>query len=192
MRLLPPASTEPDGPAIPAFAPRAPLCVLLALVLLAATTSIASADSVAPGPAAFHRGDYARAARKLSPSAERGNARAFGRLGFRYEHGFGVPQNYDAAADLYCRGAEQGDPFAQAMLGLMYDKGHGVPEDFVLAYKWLNLAAARAGGRQREAYLRFRDAVASKLSRNEIVAGQKLALRWVAVRSVPEPRPTGR
>ena len=28
----------------------------------------------------------------------RGNARALGRLGFRYENGFGVPQNYAAAA----------------------------------------------------------------------------------------------
>jgi TPR repeat protein len=40
--------------------------------------------------------------------------------------------------------AVQGDPFAQAMLGLMYDKGHGVPQDFILAYKWLDLATARA------------------------------------------------
>jgi len=160
MRLSPPASTEPDRPAIPASLARTPLCVLLALVLLVVATSIAS--------------------------AERGNARALGRLGFRYEHGFGVPQNYDAAVDLYCRGAERGDPFAQAMLGLMYDKGHGVPQDFVLAYKWLNLAAARAGGRQREVYLRFRDAVASKLSRNEIVAGQQLSLGWVPGRPVRE------
>ncbi|WP_354223042.1 tetratricopeptide repeat protein [Bradyrhizobium sp. F1.4.3] len=165
---------------------------MLAFALFAATTSIASADSVSRGSAAFHHGDYARAARELSPPAERGNARALGLLGFMYEHGFGVPQAYDAAADLYFRGAEQGDPFAQAMLGLMYDRGHGVPGDFVLAYKWLNLAAGRAGGRQREVYLRFRDAVASKLSRNEIVAGQQLALRWVPGRPVPEPRPTGR
>ncbi|KGT80480.1 hypothetical protein MA20_07050 [Bradyrhizobium japonicum] len=165
---------------------------MLAFALLAATTAIASADSVSRGSAAFHRGFYARAARELSPPAERGNAKALGLLGFMYEHGFGVPQAYDAAADLYCRGAEQGDPFAQAMLGLMYDKGHGVPEDFVLAYKWLNLAAARAGGREREAYLRFRDAVASKLSRNEIAAGQQFALGWVPGRPVLEPRPTGK
>jgi TPR repeat protein len=64
-----------------------------------------------------------------------GNARALGRLGFRYENGFGVPQNYIAAADLYRRGAERGDAFAQARLGLSYDKGHGVPQDFILAYK---------------------------------------------------------
>lgn len=160
MRLSPPVSTEPGRAAIRVLASRTSHGVLLALVLLVAATSIASAG--------------------------RGNARALGRLGFRYEHGFGVPQNYDAAADLYCRGAEQGDPFAQAMLGLMYDKGHGVPQDFVLAYKWLNLAAARAGGRQRDVYLRFRDAVASKLSRNEIAVGQQLSLSWMPGRPVRE------
>ena len=68
----------------------------------------------------------------------RGSARALGRLGFRYENGFGVPQNYIAAADLYLRAAEQGDPFAQSRLGLSYDKGHGVPKDFILSYKWLD------------------------------------------------------
>jgi TPR repeat protein len=60
----------------------------------------------------------------------------------------------------------------------MYDKGHGVPQDFVLAYKWLNLAAAHAYGRQRDVFARLRDAVASKMSPNEIAAGQRLALYW--------------
>ncbi|MHC2337813.1 TPR repeat protein [Bradyrhizobium sp. USDA 4454] len=160
-------------------APRKGLCASLAVALWAMSASGASADSLARGTAAFHRGDYVRASRELAPAAERGNARALGLLGFMYEHGFGVPQAYDAAADCYYRGAVQGDPFAQAMLGLTYDKGHGVPVDFVLAYKWLNLAAARANGRQRDAYLRFRDAVASKLSTYEIIAGQRFALGWV-------------
>ncbi|MCC8973147.1 tetratricopeptide repeat protein [Bradyrhizobium brasilense] len=150
------------------------------------TASVASADSVARGSSAFHRGDYVRAARELAPAAEHGNARALGMLGFLYEHGFGVPQAYAAAADCYYRGAVQGDPFAQAQLGLMYDKGHGVPTDFVLAYKWLNLAAARSNGRQRDAYLRFRDAVASKLSTYEIIAGQRFALEWAPDRPAPD------
>jgi TPR repeat protein len=145
----------------------------------------AHADALARGTAAFSRGDYIRAARDLSPLAQRGNARALGLLGFLYEHGFGEPQAYPAAADLYAQGAAQGDPFAQAMLGLMYDKGHGVPQDFVLAYKWLDLAAARARGRERNTYARFRDAVASKMSKNEIVEGQRLAINWVPVAFLP-------
>ncbi|MGY4474252.1 tetratricopeptide repeat protein [Bradyrhizobium sp. USDA 3364] len=168
------------------FTQRTCLRASLAVALWTATASVASADSVARGAAAYHRGDYVRAARELAPAADRGNPRALGLLGFLYEHGFGVPQAYDAAADLYYRGAMQGDPFAQAQLGLMYDKGHGVPLDFVLAYKWLNLAAARTGGRQRDAYLRYRDAVAIKLSRYEIDAGQRFALDWVPTRAAPD------
>jgi len=108
----------------------------------------------------------------------RGNARALGQLGFRYENGFGVPQNYAAAADLYRRAAEQGDTFAQSRLGLSYDKGHGVPQDFILSYKWLDLAAAKASQRERDFYLRLRNAVASKMSASEVIEGQRLALTW--------------
>ena len=106
------------------------------------------------------------------------NARALGQLGFRYENGFGVPQNYISAADLYLRAAEQGDVFAQSRLGLSYDKGHGVPKDVILSYKWLNLATARAPRRQHEFYLRLRDAVASKMSLEQVSEGQRLALIW--------------
>jgi len=109
-----------------------------------------------------------------------GNARAIGRLGFRYENGIGVPQNYLAAADLYQRAAEQGDSFAQFLLGLSYDKGHGVPPDYILAYKWLDLATARAPRRERDFYRKLRDAVASKMSLAQVLEGQRLALIWAA------------
>ena len=137
------------------------------------------ADGLGQASAAYARGDYLRAANVLSVLAERGNARAQGLLGFMYENGFGVPQAYDAAADLYHRAAIQGDPFAQSRLGLIYDKGHGVPQNAVLSYKWLDLAAAHATKRERDYYLRLRNAVASKMSSNQIVQGQRLALIWV-------------
>jgi uncharacterized protein len=158
---------------------RRSLSVILLAVLFGATaTQIAYADALARGTAAYARGDYNRAVRELSPLAQRGNARALSLLGFMYEHGFGAPQAYNAAADLYAQAAVQGNAFGQAMLGLMYDKGHGVPQNVILAYKWLNLAAASASGRQREVYLRLRDAVASKMSTGQIVEGQQLALDW--------------
>ena len=162
------------------------LAPLLAILLGVGTVAPrAHADALARATAAYGRGDYLRAARDLSLLAERGNPRALGLLGFMYEHGFGAPQAYDAAADLYARGAALGNPFAQAMLGLMYDKGHGVPQDFILAYKWLNLAAAHARGHEREAYARFRDAVASKMSPDEIAVGQRLALNWTPAGFAP-------
>jgi hypothetical protein len=160
----------------------------LAVSIGICATSIAHADALTRGTAAYSRGDYIRAARELSPLAQRGNARALGLLGFLYENGFGEPQDYDTAVDFYARGAVQGDPFAQAMLGLMYDKGHGVPQDFILAYKWLNLAAARTQGHERDTYARFRDAIASKISTDDIIEGQRLALHWTPAGFEPSLR----
>jgi uncharacterized protein len=153
--------------------------ILLAICLFSAgTMSPAYADAMRQAAAAYARGDYIRAANELSYLAENGNPRAQALLGFMYENGFGVPQAYDAAADLYHRAAIQGDAFAQSRLGLIYDKGHGVPQNDILSYKWLNLAAARATKRERDYYLRLRNAVASKMSSDQIVEGQRLALIW--------------
>jgi uncharacterized protein len=159
--------------------------MLLATALCFGATPSAHADTLGRATAAYHRGDYVRAARDLSLLAEQGSSRALGLLGFLYEHGYGVPQSYDAAADCYTHGAAQGNPFAQAMLGLMHDKGHGVPQDVILAYKWLDLAAAHTRGHERDTYARFRDAVASKMSKDEIAVGQRLALGWTASTAAP-------
>jgi uncharacterized protein len=158
------------------------LRIVAAVVVLIAFCSgpmrPAHADPLARATAAYARGDYIAAVNTLTPLALRGDASAQAFLGFMYENGFGAPQAYDAAADLYIQAAIRGNPFAQSMLGLMYDKGHGVPQDFVLAYKWLNLAAARAPKRERSYYLRLRNAVASKMSPDQIAVGQRLALLW--------------
>jgi hypothetical protein len=95
-----------------------------------------------------------------------------------FENGYGAPQVYDTAADLYFQAASRGNPFGQAMLGLMYDKGHGVPQEYILAYKWLNLAAARSPKRERDHVIRLRDAVPSKMSPAQIAQGQRLAMLW--------------
>jgi hypothetical protein len=68
------------------------------------------------------------------------------------------------------------------MLGLMYDKGHGVPQDVVLAYMWLDLAAARAAKHERSIFARFRDAIASKMTSDQVNEGQRLAYNWAAAR----------
>jgi TPR repeat protein len=149
-----------------------------ALLLVCGLARPAHADAVASADAAYARGDFIRAVKLLTPPALHGDARAQAFLGFLYENGYGAPQAYVAAADLYIRAAVSGNPFGQCMLGLMYDKGHGVPQDFILAYKWLNLAAARASLRERDYFLRLRNAVASKMSPAQISEGQHLALTW--------------
>lgn len=142
----------------------------------------AHADGVARARAAYARGNYLKAVHELAPQVRRGDPRALALLGFMYEHGYGTPKFYDAAADLYTQAAEQGYPFAQGMLGLMYDKGQGVRQNVVLAYMWLDLAAARATGRERSAYARFRDAVASKMTADQVADGQRLAFDWTSHR----------
>jgi TPR repeat protein len=149
------------------------------LLIAAVAAAPAKADSVASARNAFSRGDYPRAVATLTPLALRGSVEAQAMLGYMYENGYGAPQAYVTAADLYTQAAIAGNPFAQAMLGLMYDKGHGVPLDVVIAYKWMNLAAARANRRQRDYYLRLRNAIASKMSPDQIAEGQFLAVSWV-------------
>ncbi len=164
----------------PAFAFSTLRALVVGLLLLCCMFAIngAAADPLARADAAFARGNYVSAVNILTPLAFGGDARAQALLGFMFEHGYGAPQVYDSAAGLYGQAAMRGNPFGQAMFGLMYDKGHGVPQDFVLAYKWLNLAAARARTRERDHFLRLRDAVASKMSPAQIAEGQRLAMAW--------------
>jgi uncharacterized protein len=159
-------------------------------VLLAATAALllfagspASAQSLRQGIAAFDGRNYAVASRIFIPLARRGNASAQTYLGFLFETGRGVPQNYPEAAIWYRCAAEQGDSLAQYSLGLLYDKGQGVPLDVVEAAKWLNLSAASAPPRARESRARIRDAIATKMTRDEIAQSQYRALAWTPVRA---------
>ncbi|GGI25895.1 MULTISPECIES: SEL1-like repeat protein [Bradyrhizobium] len=106
------------------------------------------------------------------------SARAAAVLGFRHEHGFNVPQSYEIAAAYYHTAAACGDPTGQYLFGLSYDKGHGVAQDGVLAYMWLNLAAAHAPQLRRPYYLRTRDAVANNLTPAQLSQAQWLAIQW--------------
>jgi uncharacterized protein len=151
--------------------------LLYALVLAAVVAAPALAGSP-DGVAAFRRQDYAAAVRIFTPLAERGNAVAQTYLGYMYAYGYGVPQNYIEAATLLRAASERGYGLAQYFLGLMYDKGQGVPQDYVLAYTWLDLAVATANGRQRDDWVRIRDAVGSKLSLAQRTKAQALALAW--------------
>ena len=118
--------------------------------------------------------------------AERGDAQAQTRLGFMFETGQGVPQNYTEAAYWYRRAAEQGDPNAQYLLGNSFNLGKGVPIDWVQAYIWFNLSASRTRpGDERKHRVTMRDIMASKLGRPLFEEAQNLAILW---RPKPERR----
>src|SRR4029079_4578993 len=130
------------------------------------------------GVSAYNRQDYVLASQIFIPLAEQGQPAAQTYLGYIFETGRGVPQNYTEAAMWYRRAAEQGDSLAQYSLGLLYDKGQGVPRDVIEASKWLNLSTAAAPPRAREARARIRDAVGTKMTRGEIARARARALEW--------------
>jgi TPR repeat protein len=71
--------------------------------------------------------------------------------------------------------AEQGDARAQETLGIRYAAGTGVPVDNVLAYMWLNLAAAQG----RSLAPVFRDRTAQQMTREQIGEAQRLSREWL-------------
>jgi len=158
------------------------IAAAVAALLISSGDFAGAASLVRQGVSAFSRQDYVTASRAFIPPAERGDPAAQTYLGFMFETGRGVPQNYTEAAMWYRRAAEQGDSLAQYSLGLLYDKGQGVPRDIVEASKWLNLSTAAAPRRAREARARIRDAVTTKMTRGEIAQARLRALEWIPTR----------
>ena len=68
----------------------------------------------------------------------------------------------------------------QEYLGLMYFNGRGVPQDDTQAYMWVNLAASRARGDDRKRYARERDAVAKRMTPQQIANAQRTPREWQA------------
>lgn len=109
-------------------------------------------------PAPAHCEDPAAGAdvklKELRPLAANGDARAQFDLGFMYDRGLGVPQDYKEAASWYRKAAEQGNAPAQFYLGQMYDIGNSVPQDYQEAASWY-LKAAEQGEALAQLYLGF-------------------------------------
>ncbi len=127
---------------------------------------------------------------RLRRLAEQGDAAAQYSLGSRYALGEDVKQDYTVAARWFSLAAEQGHVTAQATLGAYYDLGRGVPQDSAKAYFWCVLALA--GGDEASKYRL--PALASNLSRNQIVAAQEDANDWLrqhqlASKNSPDSQP---
>jgi uncharacterized protein len=172
---------EPDGGWLVSASRR--IAFALALAALCSASG-AKADGGSAGMRAFARHDYVRAASLLVVEAERGSPVAQTYLGYMYQYGLGVPQDYVLATSWLHQAAERGEPTGQFLLGLLFDKGYGVPQDWVQAEVWLNLAAAHAAGTQKEYFARVRDAVAQKLTLNQVAEAQRRASAWAPIASL--------
>lgn len=70
--------------------------------------------------------------------------------------------------------AAQGDGRAQYLVGIIYRDGLGVQPDYVTAYAWLHVAAARGQPQAASA----RDGMSWRLTPSEIDEAQRLAREW--------------
>ena len=70
--------------------------------------------------------------------------------------------------------AGSGDRRAMLALGRMYRRGLGVLQDYVEAHTWLNLAASRGEAAAAEE----RDALAAKMTPQQVAAAQERAAAW--------------
>ncbi|CCE10023.1 conserved exported hypothetical protein [Bradyrhizobium sp. STM 3843] len=116
---------------------------LVLLILLLGLVGPARAAELDDAVAAAHGGDYATALKRLSPLAEKGDARAQFDLGFMQAFGWGVQRDPAKAIDWYRKAAEQGLAVAQHYLGLAYVNGEGVRPDGAEAARWLGRSAAQ-------------------------------------------------
>lgn len=152
--------------------------IFAALTIWLSAASCASSAELSEGPRLHGRAHRVAVVRPGAVGIL--SARAEAEIGYKYQHGFGVPQSYEMAVLYYTSAAERGDPTGQYLLGLMYDKGEGVRQDGILAHMWLNLAAARVTKpRYRDYFLRLRDAEATKMTPRQIITAQRLAVEWV-------------
>ena len=119
------------------------LVATIALILTAAMSPPAAAQTFDDAVVAYNRGDYAAAYRGFRRLAEQGDAKAQYHLGTLYEHGTGVPQDFAGAVRWYRSAALKGNPEGQTALGYMYHAGKGVPRDFAEALWWYRRAAVQ-------------------------------------------------
>ena len=84
----------------------------------------------------------------------------------------------DAALTQWRWAAASGDRRAMLALGRRFMQGLGAPQDYVKAHKWLNLAASRG----ERAALKERDALAAKMTAEQVAAAQERAAAWRPVK----------
>lgn len=110
--------------------------VLIAVWLM----SVAASPATNEARRLITQGQNAQAFERTEAAARRGDMDAVALLGWFYDTGRHVPQDYARAAELYRR-ALRDNPSVQWRLGVMHDLGHGVPENPAEAVRLFRMAA---------------------------------------------------
>jgi len=124
----------------------------------------------------------------LMEKAQAGGAMEQYQVGYSYESGDQVPQDYALAAQWYQKSADQGFAAAQYSLGMFYVIGLGVPRDYERAYFWLSLAAS--ANSEQDAGLRAgavsaRDSAAQRLTKAQLIRVQQETVQFLTTHPKP-------
>ncbi|KTD26051.1 Sel1 repeat protein [Legionella israelensis] len=136
-----------------------------------------NAEFIGYGEQLFSNKDYQEAFRYLSIFDQSLNGWGIPQfeLGYMYQTGKGVSQNYALALDWYKKASKYGNnAYAQYNLGVMYTKGQGVLQNYTLAHAFYNLASANG----IEDAATVRDMLAKKMTNEQIERAQTLAKEW--------------
>ncbi|MGH8656906.1 MAG: tetratricopeptide repeat protein [Gammaproteobacteria bacterium] len=146
------------------------------LLVLIISASRATAGELESGIIAHAMGKYDTAFEVLLPLAV-GSAQPIAQyyVGYMYEMGQGVSQDYKNAASWYRKAAEKGIAQAQYRLGELYANGKGAPLDYEYAYAWKSVAASQ-GHRQARASLQ---ATKDQLSPPELEHAAELSEQFI-------------
>lgn len=126
-------------------------------------------------------GSDVEAAQWFRQASERGHVKATNALGFMYEEGRGVPQDFEEAGRLYLQAMRKGNADSMVNRGLMYDKGRGVAASKMQAYVHFSLGAAYADDPAlRGEAVKLRDEVAKQLTPAQLNAAQAEARKSAA------------
>lgn len=104
---------------------------------------------------------------RFKAEAERGDALAQYNLGAAYASQWRPLE----ASQWFRKAAELGSPEAQYRLGLNYFHGAGVPKSVNQAYAWFDVAAAQG----HLLAVNARESLATRMTRTEVEAGERLA-----------------
>ncbi len=138
-----------------------------------ACTCLAPFFTVSPARCADSEDEDASIMENLLP-AQQGDAQAQLFVGYLYETGQGVRQNYTKAAHWYRKAAEQGNAIAQIQLGNMYRLGKGVPQNYILAYMWFDISARGGNANAKD----LRRVVAGNMNPAEIAEAKRMSAEW--------------
>lgn len=121
--------------------------------------------------------DPARAYGWYRKAAEGGHPRAQFNVAEMLAAGQGVAPDRGEAMRWYARAADNGYPEAQYKYGLALAQGEDIAPDRVEGWKWLDLAAG-SGVEGSEAAAQARDALAARMTAEELGAARERSRRW--------------